>query len=75
MTLGCTIRRDEMTIIIAFVLGLLAGVIPKGIHIHVYKSAQQTKKKENEAYNESLAGYLQPEVQNYYQETQGFNRF
>jgi hypothetical protein len=62
-----------MTIIIAFVLGLLAGVIPKGIHIHIHKPEQ--KKQEKEGYNESMAKHLPPEVQNYYQSTGGANKF
>jgi hypothetical protein len=63
-----------MTIIIAFVLGLLAGAIPKGIHIHVHKDIPKAPPK-NEKYNESLVGMLPPEIQNYYNTTNGQNIF
>ena len=63
-----------MTAIVAFVLGLLAGVIPKGIHIHVHRDIPKPPPKD-EKYNESLADLLPPEVQNYYNTTNGQNRF
>jgi hypothetical protein len=62
-----------MTIIIAFVLGLLAGVIPKGIHIHVHKPVETVDKPKE--YNPSLSHLLPPEVKNYYHSTQGKNQF
>jgi hypothetical protein len=60
-----------MTIIVAFILGLLAGVIPKGIHIHINHKQDQTKVE----YNESMAGMLPKEVQEYYHSTNGANKF
>lgn len=61
-----------MTIIVAFILGLLAGTIPKGIHIHINHKQDLDKPKE---YNESLAGHLPKEVQEYYHKTSGYNQF
>jgi hypothetical protein len=63
-----------MTIIIAFALGLLAGAIPKGIHIHIHKEQQQKEEKKVE-YNESLTKMLPPEVQQYYSSNNGYNKF
>lgn len=63
-----------MTIIVVFALGLLAGAIPKGIHIHIHKEQQKQEEKKVE-YNESLTKMLPQEVQQYYASTNGQNRF
>ena len=62
-----------MAVIVAFVLGLLAGVIPKGIHIHIHKP--ETKKLTKEEYNESMVKFLPSEVQQYYNITNGQNKY
>jgi cytochrome bd-type quinol oxidase subunit 2 len=60
-----------IALIIAFALGLIVGLIHKGIHIHVNNSNMPKQ----DGYNESLANLLPAEVQNYYQSTHGQNRF
>ena len=63
-----------MTIIVAFILGLLAGAIPKGIHIHLHKE-QTAHNPKKEGYNESMAKHLPSDVQQYYNSNNGFNKF
>lgn len=60
-----------MIYVLCVLLGLVAGIVTKGIHIHIHK--EDTAK--NEGYNESLAPLLPPEVQNYYNNTNGQNNF
>ena len=63
-----------MEILIAFVLGLIAGLVSKGITIshHHYEKIQ---KKEEIKYNESMKHMLPNEVQEYYHKTNGMNKF
>ena len=60
-----------ISLVLVFALGLIVGLLHKGIHIHVDKSDLPKK----EGFNESMAGYLPPEVQNYYSQTKGQNLF
>jgi cell division protein FtsN len=62
----------------ALCLGLLVGYFAKGITIninHTHKHEQPEPKKEEQKYNPSMVGYLPAEVQQYYQQTNGQNRF
>jgi hypothetical protein len=63
----------------ALCLGLLVGYFAKGITIninHTHKHEQpEPKKEEEQKYNPSMVGYLPAEVQQYYQQTNGQNRF
>lgn len=63
-----------MFYLLAFMLGLLAGVVTKGININVVHKSVHTVDKPVQ-YNESMASALPPEVQEYYNTTNGFNRF
>jgi hypothetical protein len=63
-----------MMILLAFFLGLLAGVITKGIHIH-HHQVQEMKQSEAVKFNESLVNYLPNDVRQYYEENNGQNRF
>jgi hypothetical protein len=53
--------------------------VAKGINIsinHTHKHEQpEPKKEEEQKYNPSMVGYLPAEVQQYYQQTNGQNRF
>jgi hypothetical protein len=61
----------------ALCLGLVVGYFAKGINITItHKHEQPEKPKEEKPkYNESMVGYLPAEVQQYYQQTNGMNRF
>lgn len=59
------------SLVLAFALGLIVGLIHKGIHIHVDKKEQEPPKQ----YNQSLAGMLPKEVQQYYKSTNGQNLY
>ena len=61
-----------MAVLLAFVLGLIVGLVLKGINIHIIHKQPVDKPKE---YNQSLVKQLPPEVQNYYNTTQGQNLF
>lgn len=54
------------------VFGFGIGLLTKGINININHKEKDYKQ---EGYNESMAKYLPPEVQNYYQSTKGQNRF
>jgi hypothetical protein len=60
-----------MEIFIAFALGLFAGLVSKGLTINI----NHKDEPKQEGYNESMAKYLPPEVQNYYKSTNGNNKF
>lgn len=60
--------------IVLFLLGYYLGILQKGIHINITHK-QEEKPKEPVKYNESMAGHLPPEVQEYYKTTQGFNKY
>lgn len=59
-----------MVVLLAFVLGLLVGLVLKGINIHIIHKQPVDKP---EKYNESLAHMLPAEVQQYYNSTNGQN--
>jgi hypothetical protein len=61
-----------MAILLAFVLGLIVGILHKGINI-THKHEQP--KQETLKYNESLVDLLPNEVKQYYHETNGQNRY
>jgi hypothetical protein len=63
-----------MAILLAFVLGLIIGLVLKGININIVHKSVDSVGKPKE-YNQSLAPLLPPEVQNYYNTTQGQNLF
>ena len=56
-----------------FALGLITGLALKGINITITHKREEAPKKEG--YNPSMAGLLPNEVQKYYQDTNGFNKF
>jgi hypothetical protein len=62
-----------------FALGIIVGITFKGINIninHTHKHEQpEPKKEEEQKYNPSMVGYLPAEVQQYYQQTNGQNKF
>jgi hypothetical protein len=57
-------------VIIALALGYVMGLIHKGVHIHMHK-----EEKKQEGYHPSLSNMLPPEVQHYYNQTQGQNQW
>ena len=61
-----------MVTLCAFGLGIIVGLATNGVRITVNHKESKPEKVE---YNESLANYLPPEVQQYYQSTQGANKF
>jgi hypothetical protein len=61
-----------MIAVTTFVLGLGVGLLIKGVNIHIIHKKDVDKPKE---YNPSLAHLLPPETQNYYNNTNGQNRF
>jgi hypothetical protein len=63
--------------LIGLVCGGILGAMWKGINITItHKHAQPEKPKEEKPkYNESMVGYLPAEVQQYYQQTNGMNKF
>jgi hypothetical protein len=67
-------KRMEIALVAAFFIGLIAGLINKGITINiVHKPVDNVDKPK--AYNESLAKQLPADVQNYYKQTNGYNQF
>jgi hypothetical protein len=68
-----------MDFILALLAGTAIGYFSKGINItikHIHKHEQPELKKEEEPkYNPSMVGYLPAEVQQYYQTTNGQNKF
>jgi hypothetical protein len=68
-----------MAFAVVFAIGLIAGFFSKGINIninHTHKHEQpEPKKEEEQKYNPSMVGYLPAEVQQYYQQTNGQNKF
>jgi hypothetical protein len=63
-----------MAILLAFVLGLIIGLVLKGINVSIVHKSVDSVGKPKE-YNQSLVSQLPPEVQNYYNTTQGQNQF
>ena len=62
-----------MALLLAFILGLIIGLVLKGINIHIiHKNDVDNKPKE---YNQSLAPLLPQQVQEYYKSTNGQNHF
>ncbi len=62
-----------MAILLAFVLGLIVGLVLKGVNIHIiHKQDVDNKPKE---YNQSLKTLLPQQVQEYYKSTNGQNNF
>ena len=65
---------DFLVPLICFGIGVILGLSQKGLTINiVHKSVGDVDKPKE--YNKSMAGMLPAEVQNYYKETQGQNRF
>ena len=65
-----------MSVLLALISGLLAGLCLKGININItHKHEQPEQPKEEPKYNESMAGYLDPQVMEYYAKTQGKNKW
>lgn len=60
--------------IILFVLGLVAGLLFKGINISITHKHEQPK-QEAPKYNESLVDLLPNNVKQYYHENNGQNKF
>ena len=65
---------DFLVPLICFGLGVSLGLILKGININIVHKSVDTVDKPAK-YNESLAKHLPAEVQHYYNQTQGQNRF
>lgn len=64
-----------ITLVIGFILGYVVSLVHKGITI-VYKDPElPTDEKGNPKYNESLAHLLPKEMQEYYKDTDGMNKF
>jgi hypothetical protein len=66
-----------MTVLVCalcWVLGVVVGCTTKGININITHKHEQPEPKKQE-YNESMAKYLPAEVQQYYQQTKGMNKF
>jgi hypothetical protein len=61
-----------IALVLSFALGLIVGLIHKGVHIHVHNSNEQPKPEE---YNPSLAHLLPAETRNYYESTKGQNQW
>ena len=59
--------------IILFVLGLVSGLLFKGINISI--THKQEQKPEKPTYNESLVDLLPNNVKQYYHENNGQNRY
>lgn len=59
-------------ILIAFALGLFAGLVSKGFHITINHKKDEPKQ---EGYNPSMVDYLPNEVKQYYTKTHGRNEF
>lgn len=62
----------SLLVIIAFVLGMVAGLLSKGIHIYHHKEAKITVPKE---FNPSSADKLPSEMKEYAQKNQGYINF
>jgi hypothetical protein len=60
--------------LLIFILGLVSGLLFKGININIVHKSVDSVDKPKE-YNQSLVSQLPPEVQNYYNTTQGQNKF
>ena len=60
--------------VILFVLGLVSGLLFKGININITHKTEQ-KPQEAPKYNESLVDLLPNEVKQYYHENNGQNRY
>lgn len=56
-----------ISLVLALAIGYLIGLMQKGIHIH------KEEPKPKEGYNKPMSAMLPPEVQHYYNKTQGQN--
>ena len=63
-----------MALLLALSLGLIAGLLVKGININITHKHEQPK-QEKPTYNESLVDLLPNEVKQYYHDNSGQNRF
>jgi hypothetical protein len=61
-----------IALVLSFALGLIVGLIHKGIHITVNHKQEPPKQ---EGYNQSLAHLLPAETRNYYESTHGQNQW
>jgi cell division protein FtsN len=58
----------------AFVLGLIVGLVLRGVNINITHKHEQPKQEKQE-YNESLVDLLPSNVKQYYHENSGQNKF
>lgn len=57
-------------VLASFITGYVVGLVQKGIHVNINQ-----KQDIPTEFNPSLASELPPEIQHYYHETKGYNKF
>jgi hypothetical protein len=74
LLLGGMTMTIALFFIVSALIGLVLGITQKGITINIVHKSVDTVDKPKE-YNQSMVDLLDPEVKNYYHNTNGKNHF
>lgn len=65
----------SVTFLAMFFLGVVVGILTKGININITKKEPVPVPQEEVIYNPSTANELPDEIKNYYDQNKGLNNF